>query len=155
MCISLLGNSWSAADYASAARTLQNWARAVGAFFSDYDVLLTPTLAAPPALVGALKPTPAQAALLEVLGRLRAGWFVKLTGLAQILSQKSLSFIPYTPLFNVTGQPAVSLPLHWNAAGLPIGMHFVARWGDEATLFRLAAQLEQAKPWFARRPPEI
>ncbi len=153
--ISLLGKSWSAADYAGAARTLQNWARAVGAFFTDYDVLLTPTLAAPPALVGAMKPSPAQAALLEILGRLHAGWFVKLTGLAQLLAQKSLSYIPYTPLFNVTGQPAASLPLHWNAAGLPIGMHFVARWGDEATLFRLAAQLEQAKPWFARRPPGV
>ncbi len=67
--------------------------------------------------------------------------------------KKSLSFIPYTPLFNVTGQPAMSLPLHWNQAGLPIGMQFASRWGDEATLFRLAAQLEEAKPWFDRTPP--
>jgi len=67
--------------------------------------------------------------------------------------KKPLSFIPYTPLFNVTGQPAMSLALHWNAAGLPIGMQFVARMGDEATLFRLAAQLEQARPWFDRAPP--
>ena len=151
--VSLLGKSWSAGDYARAARTLQNWARGVGAFFADYDVLLTPTLAAPPVLVGAMKPSPAQAALLEAIGRLRAGWFVKLTGLAQLLAQKSLSFIPYTPMFNVTGQPAASLPLHWNRAGLPIGVQFAARWGDEATLFRLAAQLETARPWFKRRPP--
>jgi amidase len=151
--VSLLGKSWSAGDYARAARTLQNWARGVGAFFTDFDILLTPTLAGPPVLVGAMKPSPGQAALLEVVGRLNAGWFVKLTGLAQLLSQKSLSFIPYTPLFNVTGQPAASLPLHWNRAGMPIGMQFVSRWGDEATLFRLAAQLETAKPWFKRRPP--
>jgi amidase len=68
------------------------------------------------------------------------------------LLKKPLTFIPYTPLFNVTGQPAMSLPLHWNAAGLPIGMQFVASMGDEATLFRLAGQLEQARPWFDRAP---
>ena len=153
--VSLLGKSWSAGDYARAARTLQTWAREVGAFFADHDALLTPTLAGPPPRIGAMKPTPAQAALLEVIGRLNAGWFLKLTGLAQLLAQKSLSFIPYTPMFNVTGQPAASLPLHWNPDGLPIGVQFAARWGDEATLFRLAAQLEAARPWFKRRPPAL
>jgi len=150
--IGLLGKSWSAGDYASGARYLQTWARAVGAFFADFDVLLTPTLASPPHLIGALKPTAAEAAILDLVGRLDAGWFMKLTGLAKLLAEKSLGFIPYTPLFNVTGQPAISLPLHWNDAGLPIGMQFVSRWGDEATLFRLAAQLENAKPWFERTP---
>jgi amidase len=58
----------------------------------------------------------------------------------------------YTQLFNATGNPAMSVPLHWNDAGLPIGVQFVGRYGDEATLFRLAAQLEQARPWFERRP---
>jgi len=148
----VLGKSWSAGDYASATRHLQAWARRVGAFFLDYDVLLTPTLAAPPALIGALKPTGVQAAILDVVGRLEAGWFLRLTGMARLLSEKSLAFMPFTPLFNVTGQPAMSLPLHWSEAGLPIGMQFVGRWGDEATLFRLAAQLEKAKPWFERTP---
>ena len=150
--VGLLGKSWSAGDYASAARHLQTWARGVGAFFADFDALLTPTLAAPPPLIGALKPTGAEAAMLNVVGRLEAGWFLKLTGLAKLLLQKPLAFAPYTPLFNVTGQPAISLPLHWNEAGLPIGMQFVSRWGDEATLFRLAAQLEKARPWFERTP---
>ena len=62
-------------------------------------------------------------------------------------------YIPYTPLFNATGQPAMSVPLHWNAAALPIGMQFVARLGDDAKLFRLAGQLERARPWFEHRPP--
>lgn len=55
-------------------------------------------------------------------------------------------------MFNVTGQPAMSVLLHWNEAGLPIGMHFVGKWGEEATLFRLASQLEKAKPWFDKAP---
>ncbi|MCG8357970.1 MAG: amidase, partial [Kiloniellales bacterium] len=61
-------------------------------------------------------------------------------------------FTPFTPLFNITGQPAASIPLHWNAAGLPIGIQLAARYGDEATLFRVASQLEAAAPWFDRRP---
>ena len=150
--IGLLGRSWSAGDYAAAANYLQSWSRRVGDFFEGYDALLTPTLAAPPTLIGALKPTAAEQALLNVIGPLRAGWFMKASGLAKVLATKSLEFIPYTPLFNVTGQPAMSLPLHWNAAGLPIGMQFAARMGDEATLIRLAAQLEQARPWFDKAP---
>ena len=66
---------------------------------------------------------------------------------AKTLADKAFDYIPFTPLFNITGQPAMSVPLHWNAAGLPIGMQFVGRFGDEATLFRLAGQFEQAKPW--------
>ncbi len=149
----LLGRSWSASDYAGAARYLQRWGRQVGAFFADYDVLLTPTLAQPPLPIGAVKPSPAENAILAAVGRLRAGGLFRLSGLAIQLVKKPLSFMPYTPMFNITGQPAISLPLHWNAAGLPIGVQFVARMGDEATLFRLAGQLEQARPWFDRAPP--
>ena len=69
------------------------------------------------------------------------------------LAAKTFGYIPYTALFNATGQPAMSVPLHWNDAGLPIGMQFVAPFGDDAVLLRLAAQLEQAQPWFDRRAP--
>ena len=67
-------------------------------------------------------------------------------------SSRSAQFVPFTPLFNATGQPAMSVPLYWNADGLPIGVQFAGRFGDEATLFRLAAQLEQARPWAGRWP---
>jgi Asp-tRNA(Asn)/Glu-tRNA(Gln) amidotransferase A subunit family amidase len=63
------------------------------------------------------------------------------------------AFVPFTPLTNVTGQPSLSLPLYWNDDGLPIGSHFTARFGDEVTLFRLAAQLEAARPWADKHPP--
>jgi amidase len=65
---------------------------------------------------------------------------------------RAVQFVPYTPVFNVTGQPAMSVPLFWNDGGLPIGVHFAARFGDEATLFRLAGQLEAARPWSSRHP---
>jgi amidase/6-aminohexanoate-cyclic-dimer hydrolase len=61
-------------------------------------------------------------------------------------------FSPFTALYNVTGQPSMSAPLHWTPDGLPVGVMFSARFGDEATLFRLAAQLEKAKPWAGQRP---
>ena len=69
------------------------------------------------------------------------------------LRRRMARFSPYTYLTNATGQPAISLPLAWSASGLPIGLHFTARYGAEDVLIRLAAQLEQARPWDARVPP--
>jgi len=65
---------------------------------------------------------------------------------------ETFSFIPWAPLYNVTGQPSMSVPLHWNREGLPVGAMFSGRYGDEATLFRLAARLEEARPWKDRKP---
>jgi amidase len=105
--------------------------------------------------MGSLQPTGSERLLLNLIGRLNAGWLLKSPKVLKPLAARTFDFIPYTPLFNVTGQPAMSVPLHWNAAGLPIGMHFVGRFGDEATLFRLAGQLEGARPWFDRAPPGL
>jgi amidase len=115
-------------------------------------VLLTPTLAQPPLPIGHFSPTPTEALALRVINRLGAGWLLHALDIAGPLAVKLFDFMPYTPLFNLTGQPAMSVPLHWSADGLPIGMQFVARYGDEATLFQLAGQLERARPWVDRVP---
>ena len=153
--LGLLGRALSASNYAQASRQLQVAAREIGRFCERYDLLLTPTLAQPPVLTGSLQPSGSERLLLNLLGRLNAGWLLKSPKVLKPLAAKTFEFIPYTPLFNVTGQPAMSVPLHWNAAGLPIGMHFVGHFGDEATLFRLAGQLERARPWFDRAPPGL
>jgi amidase len=149
----LLGRALSASDYAIAAQTLHRAAREVARFFEGVDLLLTPTIARPPVPLGSLPPHAKDRALLALVARLNAGWLLKLGGSVKQMANESFDFIPYTPLFNVTGQPAMSVPLHWTPEGLPLGLQFVGRFGDEATLFRLAGQLEQARPWAHRRPP--
>ncbi len=151
--LGLLGRSISASAYAGAVRTLQLTARTMAPFFERHQVLLTPTLASPPALIGALQPSAAEQRMMRIVNSLNAGWLLNALGVIKPLAAKTFDYMPFTPLFNVTGQPAMSVPLHWNAAGLPIGMQFVARLGDDAMLFRLAGQLERAQPWFERRPP--
>lgn len=150
--LALLGQAMSAGDYAKALNYLMASARGVNRFFEGYDVLLTPTLAQPPVLTGSLQPSGAERFLIRLVGRLNAAWLLSALGTIKPVANKTFSFMPYTPVFNVTGQPAMSVPLCWNEAGLPIGMHFVGRFGDEATLFRLAGQLERAQPWIDRVP---
>jgi amidase len=90
---------------------------------------------------------------LKVLARFNAGGLINLLGGIPAFTYQAFVFAAYTPLFNATGQPAMSVPLYWTDGGLPIGMQFAGRYGDEATLFRLAGQLEKAKPWADRVPP--
>lgn len=148
----LMGIHFTAAGYVRAMRYLRQEARRVARFFLDYDVLLTPTLSEPPVKIGALQPDAAQQVAIRWMTRTGMTWLLDATGMVQDIANETFSFLPWTPIFNVTGQPAMSVPLHWNADGLPIGMHFVGRWGDEATLFALAAQLEAAHPWRDKQP---
>jgi amidase len=151
--VGLLGKQISSAEFTRAIRLLKSCGRQMGKFFEDYDLLLTPTLARPPVKTGELQPKGAEAFVMKLLGRINAGGLINAIAGIEALAEQVFEFIPYTPLFNATGQPAMSVPLYWNDGGLPIGMHFVGRYGDEATLFRLAGQLEQAKPWFDFTPP--
>ncbi|MEG4214987.1 amidase [Microcoleus sp. Pol14C6] len=151
-CLGLLGEALSAADYAKAARQLQVEARKIGQFFAQYDVLLTPTLSQPPIPIGSLQPSSGKEFLMNLVARTNASWLLKVMKTIEPLARQVFNFTPYTAPFNVTGQPAMSVPLYWNEAGLPVGMQFVGKFGMEATLFRLAGQLEYAKPWSDRLP---
>lgn len=126
-------------------------ARAMAAFHAAYDVLVTPTLAQPPQRIGGLDLTRGQ----RVGTRLAAAVPLRrvLDYIFDELSPRSFDATGNTMLFNQTGQPAMSVPLHFSADGLPIGVQVVGRFGEEATLFRLAAQLEEAQPWAGRLPP--
>jgi amidase len=127
-----MGRGRTASAYLIAVTVLQTIARSIARFFADHDIWLTPTLAEPPVPLGTFDSPP---------GNPLQGFI------------RSAAFVPFTPICNATGQPAMSVPLYWNSEGLPIGTHFIGRFGDEATLFRLAAQLEEARPWAERRPP--
>ena len=148
----MLGKAFTAADYVGATRTLGQAARKVGQFFTAFDVLLSPTLPIPPFEIGALQPSEGERRLLTTLAALKAGKLLTTFDLVRPFALKTFGLIRYLVLFNITGQPAMSVPLHWTADGLPIGMHFAGRFGDEAALFRLAAQLEQVQPWADRAP---
>jgi amidase len=151
--LGLLGRTVSAADFVSSKRLWGTASRVMGRFHQRYDVYLTPTLACPPVKIGALKPGLVENAALKVVNRFGLGGLLKASGIIDKLAVESLSKTPFTILANFTGQPAMSVPLHWTVNGLPCGMHFMAGFGEEATLFRLAGQLEAERPWFDRRPP--
>jgi amidase len=148
-----LGQAQSAADLTEALWSMDAFSRRWLQWSSGFDVLLTPSVGVPPMKIGAYELSGPKRLALRILCGLPA---------RALLSQRSkiidgfatiFEAAPYTMVANVTGQPSMSLPLHWTDDGLPMGMLFTARTGDEATLFRLAAQLEQAMPWKDRRAP--
>jgi amidase len=124
------GRQLGAVAYLDSRAWFGMWARRVAGWWIGHDLLLTPTLGAPPP---------------------ELGWFTA-DGLEHE-GERIASFIPYTAQFNMTGQPAVSLPLHWTPDGLPVGVQLVAAYGQEDLLIRVASQLEQAAPWVDRHPP--
>ncbi|HSP28930.1 MAG TPA: amidase family protein, partial [Ilumatobacteraceae bacterium] len=129
----------SASQYAMALAAVGQYRRHVQGWWADgWDLLLTPTLAAPPLPIGAL------------FGDQDDG--IEPGNPAAPMTRAG-KFVAFTPQFNASGQPAINLPLHWNDAGLPIGVQLVAAYGHEDILIRIASQLEAAAPWAHRRPP--
>ena len=123
------GKALGAVAYLQSREWLGMWARRMAHWWHEHDLLVTPTLGAPPP---------------------ELGWFT--ADGPQLEGRRIASFIPYTAQFNMTGQPAVSLPLHWTPGGLPVGVQLVAAYGREDVLIQVASQLEQAAPWADRRP---
>jgi amidase len=152
--LAALGRYESAFAMARGRRLWGRAARAMGRFHERYDLYLTPTVAQPPARIGELKPSPLEEAALKAVHFLRLGRLLYTSGIIEKLAMENLARTPFTQLANFTGQPAMSVPLHWSADGLPVGVQFIAPIGDEAALFRIAAQLEAEKPWFDRRPSD-
>ncbi len=111
---------------------LQTASYRLAEFMGGYDILLTPTLGAPPVLTGEIDQTD--------------DW--------EDLERRLRAYVPFTPIANFTGRPAMSVPLHWSDDGLPIGSHFIGAEGGEFALLRLAGQLERARPW-AQRTPDV
>lgn len=150
-----LGRNVHSGTFLSTKRKLEIQARRAMKLFERYDVLLTPTLGGPPLRHGQLKAQGLEAWAQELLAKAPVGVRLAQDQIVSTALGRVFQFIPFTPLANITGQPSMSVPLYWNAEGLPIGTMFTARYGDEGTLFHLAGQLERARPWFERRPKGI
>lgn len=125
------GEQIAAPDYVRATQTAHRLGRQMAVFHTDWDVLLTPGLASP---------------------AVKLGWLDMMLDDFDEYWQRVFAFSPFTVWFNLTGQPALMLPMAQSSAGLPLAVQCIARYGDEATLFRLGAQLEAARPWFGRKP---
>jgi amidase len=156
LAMEAVGASYGAVDYAESYVQWLRYGYALSEFFSRYDVYLTPTLAEPPPLLGSIKTPPWASNLTRTGISLGMGRLIPLAaGTIEQVSLQNLRGVPFTQLANVTGVPAMSVPLESFADGLPLGMHFMADHGGEGQLFSLAGQLERHAPWAERRPPEL
>lgn len=150
--LGLIGRSISAGDFVEAMNDWDTFARIMGSFHEAYDVYITPTTAEPPIKIGALAPTPVERIGMKIINTFNLGKLLVLSGMAEKIAIKSFSKTPFTQLANLTGQPAMSMPIHFTKNNLPVGVQFTAKLGNEKTLFRLAGQIEKERPWFHKTP---
>jgi amidase len=148
-----IGRALPAPDYIEIQGRWNTYSRQLGEFLTRYDLYLTPTVAMPPPRVGELATPPLDRFASRLMIALNLGGMVLRSGYVHRMAREHLKWTPFTQLANLTGTPAMSVPLHWTADGLPVGVHFNAAIGGEGLLLRLAAQLEQAAPWAHKRPP--
>lgn len=147
-----MGEVYTGADYAHALFQWNGLSRKMAALHEQYDVLLTPVLSRPPIKIGELQNTTQENISLKLLQKTGGYRFLKGSKIIDELIERTFSYIPFTAIANMTGQPSMSVPLHWTETNLPVGVMFTGRMGEEDLLFRLAAQLEVAEPWFDKRP---
>lgn len=150
--LGLLGNAITACELSSALREWDRASRIMAKYFDTYDLYLTPTLARPPIKIGEMAMKPSERIISLIANALGAGKMLKAAGIINKIALDNLAAMPFTQMANVTGLPAMSVPLHTTQNGLPCGVHFTGPFGSEDLMFKLAAQLENAEPWFDRRP---
>ena len=150
-----ISEAYSAVDSSYHKRRWNTLARRMGELHQTYDLLLMPTLSRPPIRIGELQNTSAENQLMKIVDAVGGLKFLKGGKQIDQLAEKAFGYIPFAPIANMTGQPSMSVPLHQSAGGLPIGSMFTAALGNEALLFRVAAQLEHAQPWAGNWPPNL
>lgn len=153
LIMAAVGRATSSVDYVDAVERRHEHTLRLTRFFESYDLLLTPTLATPPPKIGEFELPAVLQRASDALIKTRTAGLLRHTKIVDDLVEKNLGWVPYTQLANLTGRPAISLPLHWTADSLPLGVQFVAPLGGESLLIRLAAQLEQTVPWSDRVAP--
>lgn len=150
-----LGRGFSAVELQAAQERRRDHVAALARFHTGHDLLLTPTLGEPPIRTGSLTmPAPMQW-LAEAMMRTKSFGVLRRTGIVDQVVRRNLGWVPYTQLANMTGRPAISLPLHLTPDGLPLGVQFVGRLSSEALLLRLARALEVAAPWDRHLPRTV
>ncbi|MDP7723176.1 amidase [Mycobacterium sp. TY814] len=155
LIMAAVGRATGSVDYVDAVERRHQHTLRLSEFFESYDLLLTPTLATPPPKIGEFDLPAVLQRASDAMIKTRTAGLLRHTKIVDDLVEKNLGWVPYTQLANLTGRPAISLPLHWTAESLPLGVQFVGPLGGESLLIRLAAQLEQAAPWSDRVPPEF
>lgn len=150
--LAAFGGAITAVEYAQCYHRWLTYSRKLGQFFESYDLLLTPTLASPPAKIGEIATPEWQRQILKVALHLPLSRLLLDSGVVEKMAHENLKWVPFTQLANLTGVPAMSVPLHWCDNGLPLGTQFVGPHGSEGTLLQLAAQFEGVAPWFNQQP---
>jgi amidase len=155
LAMAAFGRALRADQYVLSQGRLQQYMIALDKFLGNYDFWMTPTLAMPPARIGAANKPVGQQIVLRAALKLGAEKLLMKSGIVEQVALDNFKYVPFTQLANVAGTPAMSIPLHWCENGLPLGVHFTGGHGDEGKLLSLAAQLEEAHPWFDHLPPEF
>lgn len=148
----ILGKNLSANEFCRAKLKWNILSQNMRQFHSKHDLFLTPTLGMKPFKIGALQPKPWELTALKAMNSIGLSGVLKYSSIIEETKNKIFKWMPYVGLTNLTGQPCISIPLHWSDDNLPVGSMFTAPMCDEATLLQLAKQLEEVQPWIGRNP---